>query len=226
MPNANQGENYELTAPAIMLFPNLLVAKKVKKNGREVGDAKFSLNLGIAADHPDFLPMRKLVAKLAMEKFPGRNLKLQPPNPDALMFPFTDGTILADKAKAKVNAGTQGARPSEFTRGLFIIPCRSKFQPAMACFINGQPTDLNSDELKKLHADKFFMGAECLVTINFLAYDRADDNGRDGVTARLNAVAVTGKGTRIGGTQRSAAGMLGGAQGRSTMEDPTEGDPL
>jgi hypothetical protein len=218
---ANNGENYEMTMPAIALYPNLLVAKKVKKGGREVGDPKFSLNLALALDHPDLLPMKKLCAKLALEKWPGRNLRLQAPDPDALMFPFTDGTALANAAKAKVDAGVKDAKLCEFNRGFIIVPCRSKFQPAMACFLNGQPTDLNTDELRKLHGDKFFMGAECLVTINFLAYDRADDRGADGVTARLNAVAVTGKGTRIGGTARSAAGMLGSAQGHATMEDPT-----
>lgn len=224
MPNNSHQENYELLLPGIALYPNLLVAKKVKKNGREVGDAKFSLNLALDLDHPDLLPMKKLAAKLALAQWPGRDLRLQPPSPDALQFPFTDGTLLADKAKAKVDAGTTGAKPSEFTRGKIIIPCRSKYQPAMACFVNGRATDLNTDELRQLHADKFFMGAECLVTINFLAYDRADDNGRDGVTARLNAVAVTGKGTRIGG--RSAAGMLDSAQGHSTMENPLNDDPL
>ena len=222
MPNNANQENYELTMPGIALYPNLLVAKKVKKNGREVGDAKFSLNLALALDHPDLLPMKKLCAKLALLQWPGRDLRLQPPSPDALMFPFTDGTGLADKAAAKVATGLAGAKLSEFTRGKIIIPCRSKFQPAMACFVNGKATDLSTDELRQLHADKFFMGAECLVTINFLAYDRADDNGRDGVTARLNAIAVTGKGTRIGG--RSAAGMLGTAQGHSTMENPLDSD--
>ena len=222
---ANNGENYELTFPAVALYPNLLVAKKVKKNGREVGDPKFSLNLALSANHPDLLPMKRLCAKLALEKWPGRNLRLQAPDPNALAFPFTDGTILADKAKAAVDAGTKDAKLCEFNRGMTIIPCRSKFQPAMACFINGQPTDLNTDELKKLHGDKFFMVAECLVTINFWAYDRADDRGVDGVTARLNAVAVTGKGTRIGG-QRSAAGMLGSAQGHATMENPVSDDPF
>lgn len=218
MPNTSNQENYALTLPGIALYPNLLVPKKVKKNDREVGEAKYSLNLALDLDHPDLLPMKKLAAKLALAQWPGRDLRLQPPSPDALMFPFTDGTVVADKAKAAVDAVKAGARLSEFTRGKIIIPCRSKFQPAMACFVNDKATDLNTNELREMHKGKFFMGAECLVTINFLAYDRADDNGRDGVTARLNAIAVTGKGTQIGG--RSAAGMLGSAQGHSTMEDP------
>ena len=220
---ANNGENYELTMPARMFHPNLLEAKAVVINGKPTGEPKFSINLALALGHPDILPMKQLVAKLAMEKWPGRNLRLQSPDPMALQFPFTDGTILADKAKAKVDAGVQGARLCEYNRGYVIVPCRSKFQPAMACFINGQPADLNNDDLKKMHASKFYMGAECLVTINFWAYDRATERGFDGVTARLNAVAVTGKGDRIGG--RSAAGMLGTAQGHATMEDPTA-DPL
>ena len=220
---ANNGENYELTAPVIALYPNLMVAKKVKKNGREVGEAKFSLNLAVRLDHPDLLPMKRLCAKLALEKWPGRDLRLQAPNPDALAFPFTDGTILADKAKARVEARAEGAKLAEFNRGFIIIPCRSKFQPAMECFINGKPTILDTPELRELHKDKFFMGAECFVRINFLAYDRADDRGADGVTARLNMVSVTGKGTRIGGSP--ATSMLGGAQGHTTMEDPTA-DPF
>jgi hypothetical protein len=220
---ANNSENYELTAPAIALYPNLLEAKKVKKNGREVGDAKYSLNIALALDHPDLLPMKKLCAKLALEKWPGRNLRLQAPDPDALMFPFTDGTILADKAKAKVDARADGAKLAEFNRGFIVIPCRSKFQPAMECFINGKATILDTPELRQLHKDKFFMGAECFVRLNFLAYDRADERGADGVTARLNMVSVTGKGTRIGGLP--AASMLGSAQGHATMEDPTA-DPF
>ena len=124
---------------------------------------------------------------------------------------------LADRRKEKA-----GKEDGEYQRGKVIIAARSKYEPKLSGIQAGKVVDYEGDA-RKLHEKDFFFGAECLAQINFVAYDGVGANP-DGVTAYLNMVFVTGKGTKIAGGA-SAAEAFKGYAGTVSNEDVT-GDTL
>ena len=72
-----------------------------------------------------------------------------------------------------------------------------------------------------LNIKKFFFGAEVYAQVNLVAYKGVGANP-DGVTAYLNMVVATGKGTRIT-SAKSASEVFSGYAGRVSDEDPTAG---
>lgn len=204
----DNGGVFDTTFPVVVLHPNFFVAKAFKgKGGKDNGDPKYSGNLGMKPDHPDLSAMKKLAAAVARAKWPNRDLK-------ELAFPFKNGDKLADASKVKGKNG-------EFNRGLVIIPARSKFEPRLAAIVNRSIAEYDTPEARIKNKDKFFFGAEALVQVNFVAYDGVGNNP-DGVTAYLNQVCVTGKGTRIQGTGGVSETFRGYA-GSMSVEDPTKG---
>lgn len=197
---------YDTTHPVLMFHPNLFVARAFGPKGKETGEPKFSANLAFKADHPDLLPLKKLAAAVARAKWSSRPFS-------ELAFPFTDGNKLADKAKTR-------RKEAEYNRGLVIVPARSKFEPRLAAIVNRQIVEYEGDARLAAKA-KFFFGAEVLVQVNLVAYDGVGNN-LDGVTAYLNMVLATGKGTRIAGAS-SAAETFRGYVGAMSAEDPTVG---
>ncbi len=200
---------FTITKPVVMAFPHLFKPVKFKdKQGRESGEEKFSANFVIPSDHPDLSGMKAIAAKVAKARWPGVDLK-------TLAFPFQSGTAQADKRKAA------GKEDGEYTRGCAVIAARSKYEPRLSGTENGKIVDydLKSAELSK----KFFPGAEVLGQINFVAYEGVGRNP-NGVTAYLNMVYSTGKGTKLSGTGgASAAETFKGYAGTVTEENPLEG---
>lgn len=202
---ANSGV-YDTTHPVTMFFPNLDKPRAFKgKNGKDNGEPKYSANFGMAADHPDLLPMKRVALAVAKAQWPGRDIK-------TLAFPFLNGSDRADKAKAR-------GKNSEHERNLVVMPARSKFEPRLSAIVNRQIVEYDDEAARAKAKDKFFNGAEVLVQVNFVAYEGVGQNP-DGVTAYLNQVLATGKGKRIAGSQgvsetfRSYAGAM-------SAEDPT-----
>lgn len=198
---------YSLTQPTTLTFPNLLEARAVQVKGKDSGEPKFSSNFELAVDHPDLTGLKAKAAAIARAKWPGRDLK-------ELAFPFTDGSKLADKAKAK-------GKDREFSRGKVVLTARSKFQPRLSILEGGKIVDLETDEQIKLHGRKFYSGVQALAMFNFVAYDGVGNNP-DGVTAYLNMVLSLNKGQKLAGGQ-SAAEVFKGYVGTVSDEDPTGG---
>lgn len=201
---------FSLTAPVVMTFPNLFTARAFGPKGKERGEPKYSANFIFKPDHVDLKALKELAVKIARAKWPGVELA-------TLKFPFTDGTKLADKRKEK-----KGKDDATFYRGNVIVAARSKFPPALAGIENGRLVDY-IDAARTAAAPKFFSGAEVLAQFNFVAYDGVDEGARNGVTAYLNSVLATGKGTRLAG-ERSAAETFKGYVGHASTEDPTAGN--
>lgn len=203
---------FTLTSPVVMTFPNLLEAKAFMKNGKAKGDPKYSANFVFDAEHPDLKGMKELAAKVARAKWPDTPFS-------ELKFPFISGDKLADKRKAKDK--TDG----EWQRGKLIISAKSKLQPRLSYLDGGKIVDLETDLAKSLAKDKFFNGAEVLAQFNFWAYEKGDEDSKNGVTAYLNLVLSTGKGKRLSGGQ-TASEVFKGYAGSVSAEDPTGGDSL
>jgi Protein of unknown function (DUF2815) len=204
MADENSGV-YETTAAVLMFHPNLHTPKAFKgKGGKENGEPKYSGNFAMKPDHPDLNPMKKAAAAVAKAKWPGRSLK-------ELAFPFANGDAKADLDKAR-------GKNSEYNRGYVIMAARSKFEPRLVAFVNKKIVEVTAENRTALK-DKFFFGAEAFIEVNFVAYEGVGNNP-DGVTAYLNKVQVTGKGTRIaaaGGVSEHFRNYVGAASG----EDPT-----
>lgn len=216
---AEQDGVFNLTEAVPMFHPNLLKAKAFKgRNGQEQGEPKFSANLGFKPDSADLRDIMTLSAKLARARWPGRALS-------ELAKPWTDGTALADKAKAKVDAfiagGSQGKAPklAEYNRGLSIITARSKFRPRLALISGSRIVDLE-DEAVAANIGKFFFGAEVLAQLNFCTYEGVGNNP-DGINVYVNMLMATGKGTRIGGGT-PASEVFRHYVGHASGEDPTQ----
>lgn len=204
---------FNLTSPVVMTFPNLFAPKAFKgKTGKDLGEPKYSANLVFDPASQDFLDIKALVAKLARAKWPGVDFK-------TLVLPFINGTKSADDRKAK------GKDDNEWMRGKVAIPARSKFQPRLSGVENGRIVDYEDEAVQAAKKAKFFFGAEVLAQLNLVAYDPVGSNGRAGVTAYLNMVMVTGKGTKLSGGA-TAAETFKGYAGAASMEDPTGGAGL
>lgn len=208
MSEANQDGRYALLRPVILAHPALFEPKQFKKNGKPTGEPKYSGTFVLPADSEDLKAMKTLAAKVARAKWPTRNFA-------DLKFPFASGDKLADQRKAK-----SGKDDGEYQRGKVVVQSRSKFAPRLAVIENGKIVDLDDDALKAKYKGKFFFGAEVLAEFNFVAYEGGANP--DGVTAYMNLVLATGKGTRIAGGS-AASEVFKGYMGSASAEDPTGG---
>ncbi|MGD9881221.1 MAG: ssDNA-binding protein [Reyranella sp.] len=216
---------FTLTIPVILAHPALFEAKPFTdpRTGKPKGEPKFGANFVFEPDSEDLKSMKALTAKLAKAARPDIDLK-------TIKTPFSNGTVLADKRKAKL--GDKYTGDAEFQRGKVVIAARSKYQPVLSLLgtlalpihkgkvVNGVLT-LDDPELLKTYKDKFFFGAKVLGEINLVWYDEVN-NGQPGVTAYLNQVFACGGGTRISG-RRSGAEAFSGYVGSVSAEDPTAG---
>lgn len=199
-----------LTAPVVMIHPNLFVPKAFKARGKETGEPKYSASFLFAPDNPDLLSIKRAAKAVAAAKWPGRPVS-------ELATPWTSGDKLADKRKAK------GRNDGEFQRGHLVMAARSKFQPRLAVVENGRIVDLDESNMTAFKA-RFYFGVEVLAQFNLVAYEGVGANP-DGVNAYLNMVLSTNKGKRLS-SGSSAAEVFRGYVGTYSAEDPTgDGDP-
>lgn len=198
-----------LTIPVILAHPSLFEPKQFKKNGKPNGEPKFSGNFVFAPDNADLKRMKTIAAQVARAKWPTRDLK-------ELKFPFSNGDKLADARKAK-----SGKDDGAYQRGKVVMSSRSKYRPRLSVVDSGRIVDLEDDALIAKFKSKFFFGAETLAEFNFVVFEGG--NGPDGVTAYLNQVLATGKGTKIAGGA-SGSETFKGYIGSASAEDPTGGE--
>lgn len=198
---------FTMTAPTTMTFPNLEKARAVEVKGKPSGEPKFSANYEFDVEHADLKGLKAKAVEVARAKWPGRDLK-------ELAFPFTDGSKLADKAKAK-------GKDREFSRGKAVLTARSKFQPKLSVVEPGKGLIDVDEATLAMHKSKFYSGTQALGQFNFVAYDGVGNNP-DGVTAYLNMVVSLNKGEKLAGGQ-SAAETFKGYVGIASAEDPTKG---
>ncbi len=211
MSDTSQEGIYTLTAPVIAAHNHLFEAKPFMRNGKAQGEPKFGANLILDPSSEDFKAIKALVVRVAHAKWPGRDLK-------ELKFPISDGTKLADKRKAKVKRDD-----AAFQRGKAVIAARSKYQPKLACILNGKMVDVDSGNAA-VCKPQFYNGVQVLARINFKAYDEVGTNPA-GVTAYLDMLLSTGKGERIN-LGASASDVFKGVVGQISNDDPTAGGDL
>lgn len=190
---------FGLDIPVRMVFANLFEAKRVKINGKETGEPKFSATFLIPPDHPDFTVLVEKAKAVAAAKWPGRSYK-------ELKRPFTDGDQMAAKATAKKKDGS-------FYTGQVVLKASSQFPPTL---VDASRNPVAETVNRKL----FYSGAFVQAEVNFVAYDGVGNNP-DGITAYLNAVAFVRDGERIAG--RDATKSFKFVQGAKTADNPAAG---
>ena len=105
-----------MLAPVRALFCNVMEARKFKRNGREVGDAKHDATFVLTAE--DIKALKDKAIEVAKAKWPGRDLK-------ELKFPFKKAEQAAEKAKKA------GKDDTIYTPGTFLLSARSKYAPSL-----------------------------------------------------------------------------------------------
>lgn len=201
---------YSLTAPAIMAHPHLFEARSFKGKG----EPKFDANFVLDANHPDLAPIKNVIKEVAQAAEPGVAI-------DAFGKPLKSGSKLADKRKAE--RGGKYRDEAEYQRDKVVIIARSKYAPNLSVLDNGQVVELRDNEaLRAKYKNKFFFGAEAIAEFRFVWYPATKEGDKPGVTAYLQSVLVTGKGTRLTGA-RPATEAFSGYLGKVSSEDPTIG---
>lgn len=213
---------FQLTAPVLSSFLNLFEAKAVMKNGKATGEPKFSINLEFPNDSADLKAIKGRMMQVAKLHWPGRDIASEFATKDAkgnlksqtFIFPLSPGDKAADKAKA-------AGKEREWSRGRTILTSRTTKEPTLSVIDSGRIIEL--DEATKIkYKAKFFSGVEVLAEIYFKPYEGVGVNP-DGVTAYLNMVLSTGKGTKLTGGKVSSAEVFKGYIGTLSNEDPTGG---
>lgn len=190
------------TRPVRALFCNVMSARKFKRNGKEVGDAKYDATFVLTAE--DIGALKDKAIEVAKAKWPGRDLK-------ELKWPFKKAEKVAEKAKAK------GKDVTIYEAGTFIMPARSKYEPVLS-YLDGKKVIEFTDANRGLAKQKFYNGCYVVAQVNLVPYAGDDD---DGVTAYLDQVLWVKDGPKIGGV--SAAEAFKGYVGSVSAEDPTGG---
>jgi hypothetical protein len=196
------------------LFCNVLQARKFKKNGKEVGEAKYDATFVL--DAAELTAIKDKAIEVAKARFPGRNLK-------ELAWPFKSRNQMveaAGKAAGKKGKSIEDAKQKAaelYEEGKFFLKASSKYEPQLS-YLDGKKIVEFTDTNRGLAKQKFYNGCYVVAQVNFVAYEGDED---DGVTAYLDQVLWIKDGPKIGGV--SAAEAFKGYIGSVSGEDPTGG---
>lgn len=191
------------------VYMSIFEPKTFQKNGKSVGDPKFSLLLLIPKESGEINGLKSKMAEAAKAKWPTRAMS-------ELKFPISTGEKVAEKAKVK-------GKNRDFALGHLVLSTRSKFPPTISVLENGKIITLDSDALKAKYKGKFYSGSFVAVSVNFVAYE--GDMGEDGITAYIQSVLWVKDGERIGGG-RDQSEVFKQYMGSTTDEDPLNDDEI
>lgn len=208
------------TVPVLLSFPNLKEAKRVKRNGKETGEPKFSINLefdpGDPAQAEELKRLKGVAAGVAKAKWPGKDIKGMI-DANQFKWPFSEGNKLAAKAKEK-------GKERAWSEGKVVLNARSQYRPTLSILDGGKIIDLEDEAAIKAHCDKhFYTGTMVLAEVTFNAYDAIDDDGKPGVNVYVNMVFAAKRGPKLTSGGRSGADAFRDYVGTVTSEDPTAG---
>lgn len=206
-----KGERYNLTEPVPMIHPNVMVARKFKKDGKEQGDAKFDATFMFKLDSKDLLEIKKAQMATARAKWPDRDFK-DPERP--FRWVHKDGNKWADRRKEKGKDG-------EYARGYVLLTARSKYDVGLAGLENGKIVDYDNEAIRAANAKKFYSGVLSLASFTFVPFA---GELQDGLTCYLNSVLSLNKGPKIGSSAPSAAETFKGYIGSAVAENPMGDD--
>ncbi len=211
----------KIDVPVIMIFPAVITPKPYKNRA---GSEAYSASFVLKADHPAIAALKASIVAVAKEKWPGRDLAAAVAARE-VMLPFQKGDTMVAKRKADLAAKNKEYKgENDFMAGALVLKASTKkYPPQLGYWEPKLKKWVDLDDMNKAaHSSKFFFGAEALVEINLSAYDKVNSEAKDGVTAYLQKVYVTGKGKRlVGGAPGSET--FSAYVGHASDEDPTQG---
>lgn len=196
--------NYTFREPVRCAFVSVFDPKKFKKNGKDIGEAKFQTTFLIPEDSTEIPAIKAAIAAVARAKWPDRPLT-------ELKMPLVSGKKKADKAAAKSKDG-------KFYLGNLVLTARTQYPPVLNVLDKGSIVTLDSDMAKAKYKGKFYSGAIMAGEVKFVAYE--GDEGADGVTAYLQSLLWVKDGERIGGKDQSET--YRGYVGQKSDDDPDD----
>lgn len=203
---------FGLTAPVRVLFPPSLADPR-QIDGR--GDAKYEVQIGFPEDHPEYLDLKKTVARIAREKF-GDDVNIR----EDLELKFRSGD---EEYEAAISHPEEAKRRDyPFLKGLVVMKLRSK-KPISVFDVRrrndkGVPIKISDqDEI----AQTIYSGCYVSLKLTFATYDRIDRNTKPGVTAYPEQICFVNHGERLGGGNKDDGSGFSSVQGAISDVDPT-----
>lgn len=174
-------EKFDFTAPVILGFPNLFVARAFEGDKNKSFDVQALFPGG--RSHPDFDRLNKLIATMVARDFPGRAA-------NELAFCLHDGDKLADAAAAT-------GKNRDYYRGYMVLKCRSSFAAPLCVHLNGKATDIpGGEDGEKQFGRHFYGGVEAYISVDLHSYP-GNAIFKPGVAAWPTAVYSLSKGENI-----------------------------
>lgn len=205
---------YDLTAPAYLLFPKNVFEKKPGYQGK--GEPRHEVGIAFPADHPDLPGIKTVLRSIAEAASPGVDTR-------TIKSPLLKGSDLSAKLLAGKN-GEKYKEAAEFEKGKVVILSKSKIMAKLSVIVPGQGlVKLSDDALIAKYRDKFFFGAEVIVSYLFQWYAPMAQAPFGGITSYANLVLANGKGTKIGGGWRTEEEAFAGYLGKMSGESPLAG---
>src|SRR5579859_1649726 len=142
-------------APVKMLYGNVITPKVSDYGGGRKSDPHFEVQAGLGKDHAELKALKGVMAACAKAKFGST---------EGVSFPLKDGTVIADKAKAR-------GKNRERCRDLLVLKASSaaEYPPALAYVANGVGVDVE-DSMRAQAAGKFYPGVDMSIEVTFKAY--------------------------------------------------------
>jgi len=199
-------------------FPNVVTKTRVKRNGKETGEPKYSINFEFEPGSDDLKRCKAAAVAVAREAKPGVDLA-------TLKFPFENGDKLADKAKTEneksghPNYGKNKLR--EWSRGKAVLTARTTTELEIGLIANGSYRTFEGEN-RVLAKPYFYTGVQVVFEVLFKYYDAVDENGKPGVTCYLQKVTSLNKGKKLTAAT-SGAETFSHYVGIVSSENPAEG---
>ena len=203
------------TKPVRVLFtPKLAEAAKI--DGK--GDPKFEVQIGFDKDHPDVLPMKKEMARIAKEKW-GSDVDLK-----SLQLKFLDGDREYELSANHPIADKRREYPH--LKGLTIMKLRSK-NPITVFDVRqrndkGVPVEISDSEtIRKI----VYAGAYVSMKLTFATYDGIVDRDPTksrppGITVYPEQICFVADGERLAAGSKSDGSGFAAVQGQVSDENP------
>ena len=208
---------YDLTMPVAISYPNLFKPKAFKGKNGQSGEPKYGAEFLFDTESADLKGIKTLVVRIAKAAWPDRQFFVTTTDGQKIKqigTPWKSGNEKNEEAKKK------GKTEQEHYKGKVILRASSKNQPVLGYIQpNGQKVFLETDTAIQLAKKHFDAGIEVYANFNFAIYEKGE-SGIPGITAYLNGVLSTTKGTRLA-KGRSPDQMFRGYAGSVSGEDPT-----
>lgn len=209
-----------VSAPVVMVWPNLVTPKAYAPPGQAPGPLKFNAQFLMDPKHPDLPGLLQAMQAAAALKWPARNIQ-EARKEGTLKLSLQKGEVLIKhRTQTLAKEGKEYDGKLDYMKDKLVFNASSKNRPKIG--VAGGVLDMSEVQIQA-NASKFYSGAECLVGLAFTAYNATQVGSADFIAVYLNNVVATGRGKPIEGLGggKSNAERFSQYLGKISQEDPT-----